>query len=212
MAGPSVKAALMLDAMSGSTSSSGAEFAWLSRPSSEIAGLLLGQTLGCGSRSGLIVEVEAYEGTDDPASHAYRGPTARNQVMFGPAGRLYVYRSYGVHWCANVVCGPEGTASALLLRAIEPVAGLDEMWAARPKARRVTDLGSGPGKLCAALGIDGSHNGVDLLASGSPVALTAGPPAQAQVAIGRRIGLSKAVERPWRFGLAGNLHLSRPHL
>jgi DNA-3-methyladenine glycosylase len=148
-----------------------APYAWLTGRASEIAPRLLGQVLWSGSRAGRIVEVEAYEGSDDPASHAWRGRSARNTVMFGPPGRLYVYRSYGIHWCANVVCGPEGHASALLLRAVEPVGGVEEMWPDRPRARRESDLGSGPGKLCAALALSGAHNGVDLLDPGSSVRL-----------------------------------------
>ncbi len=131
--------------------------------------------------------------------------------MFGPPGRLYVYRSYGIHWCANVVCGPEGTGSALLLRAVEPLAGIEAMWADRPRARRATDLASGPGKLCAALGITGDHGGVDLLAPGAPVALEPGPDREpTAVASGPRIGISKAVDRPWRFAVADHPHVSRP--
>ncbi|MDH4364972.1 MAG: DNA-3-methyladenine glycosylase [Acidimicrobiia bacterium] len=191
----------------------GPGFGWLAGRSSEIAPRLLGLFVVCGDRAGRIVEVEAYEGADDPASHAYRGPTPRNGVMFGPHGHLYVYRSYGMHWCANVVCGPTGEASAVLLRAVEPVAGIEAMWADRPRARRSSDLGSGPGKLCAALGIDGSHNGADLLDPLSPVRLArppaGGAPGRAVVA-GPRIGISRAVERPWRYALAGNAHVSRP--
>lgn len=172
-----------------------------------------------GLTSGRIVEVEAYEGPNDPASHAHTGPTSRNETMFGSAGRLYVYRSYGVHWCANVVCGPAGQAGAVLIRAVEPMEGIEHMWPRRPKARAVTDLASGPGKLCAALGIEGDHNGVDLLDPRSPVRLA--PPLTEPgagegggevmaVVTGPRVGISKATGRPWRFGLAGNAHLSRP--
>ena len=186
-------------------------FGWLDGRASEIAPRLLGATVTCGKRAGTIVEVEAYEGEDDPASHAYRGPTDRSQVMFGRAGLLYVYRSYGVHWCANVVCGPEGRGSALLIRAVEPTVGVEQMWADRPKARRATDLASGPGKLCAALGIDGSHYGVDLLDPSSPVRLGEGPGlGGAEVSCGPRVGISKAVERPWRFALVDHPHVSRP--
>lgn len=178
---------------------------------SEIAGRLLGLTLQCGRRAGTIVEVEAYEGALDPASHAFGGPTARNRIMFGRAGRLYVYRSYGIHWCANIVCGPDGEASALLVRAVEPLAGIAEMWADRPKARRLTDLGSGPGKLCAALGIDGSHNGTDLLDPHAPVRLVdAGPAQRHEVVTGTRVGITKAVDRPWRFAVRDHPHVSRP--
>ncbi len=192
-------------------------FDWLAGRSSVIAPRLLGLLLVCGDRVGRIVEVEAYEGADDPASHAHRGPTPRNGVMFGPHGHLYVYRSYGMHWCANVVCGPAGEASAVLLRAVEPVSGIEAMWAAPPRARRESDLGSGPGKLCAALGVDGGHDGADLLDPGSPVRLALpgphGPPSGAQepaVVTGPRVGITRAVERPWRFALAGNAHVSRP--
>ncbi|MEL7156092.1 MAG: DNA-3-methyladenine glycosylase [Actinomycetota bacterium] len=187
---------------------------------SEIAPRLLGHTLHCGARWGTIVEVEAYEGSDDPASHAFRGPTARSAVMFEAPGLLYVYRIYGMHWCANVVCGPEGTGSALLVRALEPGGGIDAMWPDRPKARALTDLASGPGKLCAALGLSSAHNGVDLLAPDGAVRLGRptdgvsgpGPGAVAGDAVvaGPRVGISKAVARPWRFALAANPHVSRP--
>lgn len=177
----------------------------------EIAPKLLGMELRCGDRAGVIVEVEAYAGSADPASHAYRGPTARTEVMFGPPGRLYVYRSYGVHWCANVVCRPAGEASAVLIRALEPTDGVEEMWTDRPKARVESDLASGPGKLCAALGIDSTHNSVDLLDDGNSVRLVASPRCESfDVVYGRRIGISKAVDRPWRFAVAQNRHVSRP--
>ena len=177
----------------------------------EAAPDLLGAVLRVGSRAGRIVEVEAYEGTDDPASHAYRGPTDRTLVMFGPPGRLYVYRSYGIHWCANIVCHADGIAGAVLVRALEPIEGLDAMWRDRPKARAVTDLTSGPGKLCAALGIEGAHSGVDLLAPGAPVSLAPGPEGRrGRPVAGTRVGITKAVERPWRFAEAGNPHVSRP--
>lgn len=177
---------------------------------SEIAPDLLGLVIRCGSRAGVIVEVEAYEAADDAASHAHRGPTPRTEVMFGPPGRLYVYRSYGVHWCANIVCRPAGEASAVLIRAIEPVEGVEEMWPDRPKARLVTDLGSGPGKLCAALGIDGSHNGADLFDEQGPVRLEGPVEGVRSIVSGRRIGITKAVDLPWRFAVADNPHVSRP--
>ena len=174
-------------------------------------GTARGRACEAGDRAGTIVEVEAYEGADDAASHAHRGPTDRNRVMFGPPARLYVYRIYGIHWCANVVCGPEDSPGAVLIRAIEPVDGIDAMWADRPKATRPLDLGSGPGKLCAALGIDGTHNGVDLLDRSAPVRLGPGwTPARDAVVAGPRIGISKATERPWRFAVAGNGNVSRP--
>lgn len=182
---------------------------------SDIAPRLLGAELRHGERAGTIVEVEAYDGPGDPASHAARGPTPRSDVMFGPPGHLYVYLSYGMHHCANVVCGPDGVGSAILVRAIEPTAGLSSMWSDRPKARTERDLASGPGKLCAALGIDRRHDRVDLLDEGSPVRLLAPagwtPGQVSEVAVGRRVGITKAVERPWRFAVAGNPHVSRPH-
>src|SRR5690606_9275364 len=123
-------------------------------------------------RVGRIVEVEAYCGAIDAGSHAYRGMTRRNRTMFGPPGGLYVYFTYGMHWCANVVCGDEGVGVAVLLRALAPVAGLEEMFAARPRARRPTDLCSGPAKLCQALGLDGSFDGADLVTGDRGVWLT----------------------------------------
>jgi DNA-3-methyladenine glycosylase len=190
----------------------------------EAAPALLGYQLVVGRgrdrRSGRIVEVEAYEGADDPASHAANGPTPRNLVMFGPAGRLYVYRSYGIHWCANIVCGPDGEPGAVLVRAVEPGEGKAAMWLDRPKAKRETDLCSGPGKLCAALGITGDHDGTNLLSNRSPVRLVTTTarrsPATGRdrpgesVVSGPRVGITKAVERPWRFAIADNPHVSRP--
>lgn len=188
-----------------------AAWTWLSGSALEVAPRLVGAILACGARAGTIVEVEAYEGADDPASHGYRGPTPRTGVMFGRAGHLYVYRSYGIHWCANIVCGSEGTCAAVLVRAVEPTRGEEAMWADRPKARQPTDLASGPGKLCAALGIEGAHNGVDLLDPASPVTLEARPEGDPPPLVtGPRVGISRATERPWRFALAGNSHVSRP--
>ncbi len=178
----------------------------------DVAPRLLGMTLRCGSREGMIVEVEAYEGENDPASHAFRGPTPRNAIMFGPPGRLYVYRSYGVHWCANVVCSRDGQAAAVLIRAIEPRSGIRAMWADRPKAKTVTDLGSGPGKLCAALAIDGSHTGADMFASESRVRLLERTQLRSELTSGTRVGISVATDRRWRFAIRDNPHVSRPRL
>jgi DNA-3-methyladenine glycosylase len=178
----------------------------------KVAPWLLNKLLVSGERVGRIVEVEAYHGANDAASHAYRGLTPRTAVMFGPPGFLYTYFTYGMHWCANVVCGPEGEAAAVLIRALAPVAGLDAMRAARPKARRDRDLCSGPGKLCQALGIDGADNGTDLLASrGGGVRLQDdGTPPPKRPARGTRIGIKEATEHRWRFWVPGDPNVSRP--
>jgi DNA-3-methyladenine glycosylase len=165
-------------------------------------------------RSGRIVDVEAYHGAEDPASHAYRGPTPRNLVMFGPPGHLYVYLSYGMHWCANVVCGPPGDAQAVLLRALEPVAGLATMRAARWRNQRRQDdrdLCRGPGRLCQALGINRTQDGADLTTArdGLWVADDGVPPPDDPLITGR-VGLSVAADRPWRFAVKGNRALG-PH-
>lgn len=176
-----------------------------------VAPELLNKVLVHGGRAGRIVEVEAYCGPDDPASHAYRGPTPRTATMFGPAGHLYVYRSYGIHWCANVVTHPAREVGAVLIRALAPLAGLAEMETARPAARRPVDLANGPGKLCQALGIVGTDDGSDLRRDdGSPVILDDGtsPPDRPQT--GPRVGISRAVEKPWRFSVPGDPHRSRP--
>ncbi|UDY36232.1 DNA-3-methyladenine glycosylase [Dermatobacter hominis] len=171
---------------------------------------LLNALLVVGDRAGRIVEVEAYRGAEDPASHAHRGPTVRNATMFGRPGLLYVYRSYGIHWCANVVAGTDGVAEAVLVRAVEPVAGIDEMRRARGARVADRDLANGPGKLCAALGIDGAHDGVDLLDPASPVRLlrdAVRPPSRPLTTT--RVGISKAVDRPWRYLVPGHAGASR---
>ena len=153
-----------------------------------------------------LTEVEAYAGPLDPGSHAYRGPTARNAVMFGPPGRLYVYLSYGLHHCCNVVVGPEGEASAVLLRAGEVVEGVELARSRRPAATRDRELARGPGRLCGALGIDTRHNGADLRDGPLELAL-ADPgrlgPAARPVRAGPRVGLRLAADVPWRFWLDG---------
>ena len=182
----------------------------LEQPAHAVAPQLLNLLIACGERVGRIVEVEAYGGTDDPASHAHRGPTPRATIMFDRPGLLYVYRSYGVHWCANVVAHRPSEVGAVLIRAIEPIAGLEQMWAARPAARRPQDLGSGPGKLCQALGINDEHLGTDLLEPGAAVRLVrdgADPPAHP--VIGTRIGISVGLDHPWRFSVPGSCHRSR---
>jgi DNA-3-methyladenine glycosylase len=166
---------------------------------------LIGWTLLVDGVGGRIVEVEAYH-QDDAASHSYGGPTQRSGVMFGPPGRLYVYRSYGIHWCANVVCDEVGVGAAVLLRALEPTHGLDLM-----RARRgVQDprlLCSGPGRLTEALGITADHYGADL--SAQPFELLP-PETEPTVEATPRIGITKAVDQPWRYVEAGSLWLSRP--
>ena len=185
-----------------------------------VAPRLLNKLLVRGDRVGRIVEVEAYHGANDAASHAYRGLTKRTAVMFGPPGYLYVYFTYGMHWCANVVCGPEGEAAALLLRALAPVAGVEDMRLARPAARSDRDLCNGPAKLCQALGITGSDNGTDLLAPGGdpaeaggapPVRLADdGTPPPKRPARGTRIGIKEATDKRWRFWVPDSAFVSRP--
>lgn len=186
-----------------------AEIDWDEPSAVTIAPQLLGWQLVCGGVAGRIVEVEAYE-PDDPASHTFRGQTKRNATMFGPAGRLYSYLIYGMHICANVVVGPSGYGAAVLIRALEPIDGLTLM-AERRGSATGPNLCSGPGKLCQALDISLALDGADLLDGRSPVQLRppASPTAEAVVS-GPRIGITKAVDRPWRFGLAGSPHLSRP--
>ncbi len=175
----------------------------------EVAPDLLNKVLVRGSRQGRIVEVEAYCGAVDPGSHAYRGLTRRNATMFGPAGGLYVYFSYGMHWCANAVCGEEGVGVAVLLRALEPVAGIDAMRMHRPAARRDTDLCSGPAKLCQALGIDRGMDGADLVTADRGITIgDDGTPPPAEPGNSRRIGLSAGIEHPWRWFVPGNPHVS----
>lgn len=154
--------------------------------------------------AGRIVEVEAYRGADDPGSHGHRGPTPRTEVMFGPPGHLYVYFSYGMHWCTNIVCGPDGTCAAVLVRALTPLRGLDEMRRRRPAARRDRDLCSGPAKLSAALGIDGTLDGLDLDGGAVPVWIERGEPVET-LATSVRIGLSsgRGEELPWRWYVPG---------
>ena len=174
----------------------------------EVARDLIGCTLlfeGCG---GVIVEAESYE-RDDPACHAYVGRTARTETLFGPPGRAYVYLSYGIHSLLNFVAEPEGEAAAVLIRALEPVTGIEEMRARRGK-RPDTDLCSGPGKLTEALGIDLQLNGADVTREPFEVLAPDGECEGIEVVAGPRIGITKATELPWRFSAAGNRYVSRP--
>ncbi len=187
----------------------------LSRPAIDVAPDLLGLVLRRGDRAGVIVEVEAYDGESDPASHAARGPTVRNASMYGPPGTLYVYLIYGMHWCANIVCSPQGEASAVLVRALMPTAGLVSMRRHRPLVDRDVDLCSGPGKLCAALGISGQDDGSSVLSPGA-VRLERHPTnvflEGKPIVSGPRVGISKATDRPWRFAVAGVAEVSRPRV
>ena len=170
----------------------------------EVAPELVGSTLLVDGVGGRVVEVEAYD-AGDPASHGFRGETARNRAMFGPPGHAYVYRSYGIHWCLNLVCGREGVPEAVLVRALEPTHGLERM-----RERRGLDderlLCAGPGRLCQALGVTAAHDGLPLDAP--PFELEAAPE-PAAVVRGPRVGLTKAVDEPWRYALAGSRYLSR---
>ena len=182
---------------------------FLARDSRVVAPDLLNKLLVRGERVGRIVEVEAYAGSEDPASHGFRGPTPRTEVMFGPAGHLYVYFTYGMHFCANVVTGAEGESSAVLLRALAPLEGLEAMRAARPAAGRDRDLCSGPAKLCQALGIDRAQDGVDVVDGDEVRLLDDGTPPPAAPGVSPRIGISVAVDEPWRWFVPGDPNLSR---
>jgi DNA-3-methyladenine glycosylase len=170
-----------------------------------VAPELIGTTLLFDGVGGTIVEVEAYD-HEDPAAHGYRGRTARNAVMFGPAGHAYVYLIYGLYWCLNFVCEPEGVANAVLIRALEPTARIPVMQRRRG-TRNLRLLCSGPGRLCQALGITRAHDGLAL--DRRPFRLIARPH-DVPIAVGRRIGITKAADKPWRYGLADSPYLSRP--
>jgi DNA-3-methyladenine glycosylase len=187
------------------TTSHGISVDFFLAPSEQVARLLIGTLLLVDGVGGRIVETEAYD-REDPASHTFSGPTARNAVMFGPPGRVYVYRSYGLHWCLNFVCREPGHGAGVLIRALEPVTGLDLM-RARRGLQEPRLLCAGPGRLAQALGISRAHNGMrldtapfELLPSIEPTIVVDGP----------RIGITKAMDVPWRFGLAGSKFLSRP--
>jgi DNA-3-methyladenine glycosylase len=191
------------------------------RPSVEVAPDLLGCVLVSSSDAGIVavrlVEVEAYDAATDPASHAYRGRTARNAVMFGEPGHVYVYFTYGMHFCVNLVCSPEGQASAVLLRAGEVIEGVDLAAARRAggrsqaaKAWSPRELARGPARLCQALAIDRGSDGVDACAAGSPLRMFGSAEDRAGLAIstGPRVGISQAADRPWRYWLTGDTHVS----
>jgi DNA-3-methyladenine glycosylase len=175
-----------------------------------VAPQLLNKLLVRDGRAGRIVEVEAYRGSRDPASHAYRGPTARNATMFGRPGLLYVYFTYGMHFCANVVCMPEGTAEAVLPRALAPVAGLDVMRGARRGVDKDRDLANGPAKLCQAMGITRTEDGADLVTGSAGLRVVddgVAPPARPEVS--GRVGIRHATDLPWRWWVPGDPHVSK---
>jgi DNA-3-methyladenine glycosylase len=175
-----------------------------------VARQLLNKVLVHGNRSARLVEVEAYCGALDPGSHAFRGPTKRNATMFGPAGGLYVYFTYGMHWCANAVCGDVDEGLAVLLRAAAPLTGLDEMRTARgSSAKRDRDLCSGPAKLCQAFGLDRAHDGADLVTGDQGVVIVDdGVPPPRRPGNSVRIGLTAGAEHPWRWYVDGDPNVS----
>ena len=171
----------------------------------EVAPALVGCTLLVDGVGGRVVEVEAYDG-EDPASHGFRGRTERNRSMFGPPGHAYVYRSYGIHWCLNLVCDEPGRAEAVLVRALEPTQGIQTMRGRRGvESERL--LCSGPGRLCQALGVTGAHDGLPL--DRPPFAVLAPDGAGPEVVRGPRVGITRAADLPWRYGLVGSRFLSR---
>lgn len=174
------------------------------RPAPEVAAALIGARLRVDGVGGAIVETEAYD-LKDPASHSFRGPTARNTPMFGPVGRAYIYRIYGLHWCLNIVCDASTPGSAVLIRALEPEFGLDVM-AERRGPVRTRDLCAGPGRLCQALGVTAAHNGRPI--DNAPFRLDLGAPEP--IVVGQRIGVRNGATTPWRFGRPGSPALSRP--
>ncbi|MEQ4207291.1 DNA-3-methyladenine glycosylase [Actinopolymorpha sp. B9G3] len=188
------------------------------RPVLQAAPMLLNQIVEHETDEGLVAvrltEVEAYDGHNDPGSHAYRGQTARNTVMFGPPGHVYVYFTYGMHWCMNLVCGPDGSPSAVLLRAGEVVDGQDLALSRRAAARSARDLARGPARLAQALGVDKACNGLDVCDPTSPLRIRQAPRVpRSRIRRGPRVGLAGAAERPWRFHTVGEPTVSvyRPH-
>ncbi|HEX3824405.1 MAG TPA: DNA-3-methyladenine glycosylase [Mycobacteriales bacterium] len=184
------------------------------RPALDVARDLLGTVIVRGEVQVRLSEVEAYDGANDPASHAYRGPTARNAVMFGPPGHAYVYFTYGMHFCVNVVCGPMGIASAVLLRAGEVIAGQEIAMSRRPRST-VRDLARGPARLTQALAIDRGQDGADVTGAASGMWLLGGAEVNAElVRRGPRVGVCQAADRDWRFWIDGDRTVSayRRHL
>ncbi|MGN6479650.1 DNA-3-methyladenine glycosylase [Luteibacter sp.] len=186
--------------------------AFFQRDARNVGPQLLNKVLASADgRAGRIVEVEAYVGAIDPAAHTFRGKTKRNAVMFGPAGHMYVYFTYGMHWCCNTVCGDEGEGNGVLIRALEPIAGLELMRAARPKTRRDKELCSGPARLTQALGITGEQNGIDLVrARDGYTVLDDGTPPPENVPGSARIGIREGTDLLWRWYVAGNPNVSKP--
>jgi DNA-3-methyladenine glycosylase len=184
------------------------------RPATQVAPDLLGCVFWSNGPGGLVAvrltEVEAYEGETDPASHSFRGRTARNAVMYGPPGHAYVYFTYGMHYCANLVCRAPGHASAVLLRAGQVIDGIDLAMSRRPGGQRDRDLARGPGRLCQALAIDRTWDGMDACSPGSALGISpsVSVPAAADIRTGPRVGISKAADRPLRFWLAGDPYVS----
>ncbi|WGY68049.1 DNA-3-methyladenine glycosylase [Burkholderia cepacia] len=184
--------------------------AFFDRAATDVAPQLLNKILAAADgRAGRIVEVEAYAGAIDPAAHTYRGRTPRNATMFGPPGHLYVYFTYGMHWCCNCVCGPDGTGTGVLIRALEPLHGLERMRAARPPQTRDRDLCRGPARLTQAMGISGAQDGVDVVDAREGFAIVddgTAPPMDPTS--GPRIGIRVGTEFPWRWCVPGNHHVS----
>ena len=184
--------------------------AFFDRAASKVAPQLLNKILAAADgRSGRIVEVEAYLGPIDPAAHTYRGKTPRNATMFGPAGHMYVYFTYGMHWCCNCVCGPVGSGSGVLIRALEPLHGLAQMRAARPRIVADRDLCRGPARLTQAMDISGSQNGIDLVSALAGFAIVDDGTAPPKNLVGGpRIGIRLGKDFPWRWSVPGSRYVS----
>lgn len=186
--------------------------AFFDRPAIAVAPELLNKVLASADgRAGRIVEVEAYAGAVDPAAHTYRGKTPRNATMFGPPGHMYVYFTYGMHWCCNCVCSHEGDGSGVLIRALEPLHGLAQMRMARPRAKSDRDLCRGPARLTQAMGITGAQDGIDLIdAREGFTVVDDGMAPPSNLTGGPRIGIRVAMDHPWRWSVPGNRYVSGP--